>query len=155
MNVSYAIDLRRLADQHVYPVFQLSYQHLLKENNRFRLVLNSSNLLLQMYQSFKNLPFQLHSAHLNRSNELELVLEKSSDTNTDLLLVTRYKCPGPIAEVIAKVRELEPGQHLWVALFIDKITPEKMQAQLEKRDYCIAQIINPKPDILIMQVGKS
>jgi TusA-related sulfurtransferase len=97
-------------------------------------------LLGDMYRGAKERPFRLLETTRASSGAWRAVIETRHQRDFDYLLVLRrYRCPGPVAELMASLRVLKPGERLQLLAFGEAMDPERLRLNVAAEGYVVEE----------------
>lgn len=99
-------------------------------------------LLGDMYRGAVSRPFQPLSVTRSPAGAWTVVLEKRRECDFDhVLVLRRYRCPGPVAELMAGLRVLKPGELLQLVAFAETMNVDQLSSNVAARGYQVRDFV--------------
>jgi hypothetical protein len=97
-------------------------------------------LLGDLFRESERRPFKLIDAGRHADGVSFVVLEKQEKRDFDqVLIIRRYRCPGPVTELMASLRLLREGETLLLVAFAETMDSDTFRTNVESRGYCILE----------------
>lgn|GEM_PF-5332948 len=107
----------------------------LSRSSRLLVIVSSFSVIKRMLQMVKHCRFVLTSYQTGQGGRVCVELRPGS--KRELLVISRYRCPGPIVEIMAALRGLEADTTLELILFGDDVNTESLEHGLIARNYVV------------------
>jgi TusA-related sulfurtransferase len=112
------------------------------------------SLLSDLFRDTKQRPFELFEVAPHVNGTWRAVFEKSTQREFQhLLVLARYRCPGPIAELMSALSALKPGETLQLLAFAESMDGERLNANVAERGYQVQQLVAFGGDTFGVKIG--
>jgi hypothetical protein len=147
------IDLTAVPVNRQLDVYRQCYRHLMRKDATVALRTNTRGLLLQMYRTHAEAPFRLLDVRQVDSNDWRISVAKEGEARDRLLLIPRYRCPGPIAEILFNLRLLKPHERLLLVAFADKLDPGRLSHDLARRGFRTQEQMSHRAGVFVALIS--
>jgi len=135
-------DLTAVPAERQARIFRHCYDLLVEFSESAWLHYSRRSLLSDLFRDAKQRPFELFEAKPRTDGTWRAVFEKRRQRDFQhVLVLTRYRCPGPIAELMAALRTLRPGETLQLLAFAESMDAERLSANVNERGYKVQQFV--------------
>lgn len=112
----------------------------MRSNSDYKIVLSSYVPLQKYLRRKRTLPFTLTDISKCEKGYTFLFRLLSNEARP-VLIIHRYRCPGPMAEIMVAVKQLKSRQKMDLWLFGEKVDQQGIESSLKQRDFRVEQAI--------------
>lgn len=146
------IDLEGVKAEYVYIILYHCYEVMLKNGMPVTILTTNGSLLLELFRKYKNTPFDLLDITIKGKLWSITMAKTALDNKEELLLISRYRCPGPIAEIMAYLRRLKSHQTLKLVIFSEKFESSYLECRLQDKGYVIKKSTQFTKNLFIVNI---
>lgn len=113
MAVSVLLDLTALDERRLQDCYVDCYRCIIADGEQVQLRVRSVGFVQTLFRWFWQLPFELYDASCDEHGNWQFSIEKRREAPQErLLVISRYRCPGHVAEIMMNLRLLRAGERM-------------------------------------------
>jgi len=131
------IDLSAAKPGYSSAIFRHCYAELMVPHVPFTVLTSNGSFLLKLFRDYRIMPFELRNLVVNGGVWSLTLAKVAADSQLEILVIPRYRCPGPIAEIMASLRSLDRDRVLELVFFSEQFERALFVERLGARGYVV------------------